>query len=65
MMNQHIDEILIEQRRRELDRINPHTIEAMEERRHQEGVRHTVAAALVRLGMTLDRDAGGREALAR
>ena len=65
MMNQLIDEILIEQRRRELDRINPHTIAAMEERRHQVGVRHTVAAALVRLGMTLDRDAGGREVLAR
>jgi hypothetical protein len=65
MMNQHIDEILIEQRRRELDRISPHTIAALEERRHREGMRHTLASALVRLGMTLDHDAGAREALAR
>jgi len=65
MMNQHIDEILIEQRRRELDRISPHTIAAVEERSHRGSVRHTIASALVRLGTTLDRDAGVREALAR
>jgi hypothetical protein len=65
MMNQHIDEILIEQRRRELDRISPHTIEAIDARQHRESVRHAIASALVRLGTTLDRDAGVREALAR
>jgi hypothetical protein len=65
MQSQQINEILIEQRRWELDHLNRHTIEALEEMRGHEGLRRNVASALVRLGMTLDHDASVREMLAR
>jgi hypothetical protein len=65
MHSQHIDEILIEQRRLALDQISRHTIDAMDQMQEHDGLRRSVASALVRLGMTLDRDAGVREALAR
>jgi hypothetical protein len=66
MQSQQFNEIMIEVRRRELDRINPHIVEAMKTIRAQHGgLRHSVAAALVRLGMCLDRDAGARVAPAR
>jgi hypothetical protein len=65
MQSQQFNEILIEQRRKELDRLSPHKIEAMNERRAHEGFRRAVASAFVRIGMTLDHDAGVREALAR
>ena len=65
MQSQQITEILIEQRRLELDRISPHTLAAFEAKREHDGLRHAVAAALVRLGTTLDRDAVGAKALVR
>ncbi|MEX2227916.1 MAG: hypothetical protein WEB52_15890 [Dehalococcoidia bacterium] len=65
MHSQQIDEIMIEQRQRQLEHISPHTIAALDEMHRHEGVRRAVASALVRLGMTLDHDAGVREALAR
>jgi hypothetical protein len=66
MQSQQITEILIEQRRQELDRVNAHTIAAFAEARQHEGLRHTLAAALVRLGTTLDGDAAvGAKALVR
>jgi hypothetical protein len=57
MPSQQITEILIEQRRLELDRINPHTLAALQAKREHDGLRHAVASALVRLGTTLDGDA--------
>ena len=65
MHSQQTNEIIIELRQRELERISPHTIEAMQTMRGHAGIRHTVAAALVRLGTTLDRDAIVRTAVAR
>ena len=65
MQSQQFNEILIEQRRAELDRIDRHTMEAIDEARAHEGLRRAVASVFVRIGMTLDRDAGVREALAR
>jgi hypothetical protein len=65
MQSQHINEILIEQRRRELEKLNPLTLEALEQAHRREGLRRSVASALMRLAFTLDHDAGVREALAR
>ena len=57
MQSQQITEILIEQRRHELDRVSQHTVAAFEAKREHDGLRHAVASALVRLGTTLDGDA--------
>lgn len=65
MDSYQIKEILVEQRRRALDAINPIHLEARQAVRHHDGWRRAIAAALVRLGMTLDREAGARAVLAR
>jgi hypothetical protein len=65
MQSQQLNEIIIEQRRQQLDRIDRNTIDAIEGMRSHDCIRRAVASRLVRLGMTLDHDAGVREALAR
>jgi hypothetical protein len=55
-------EMLNELRDDELNRVNRHRIDALSRARHHDGVRRTVASALVKLGMTLDRDAVARAA---
>ncbi len=56
-----IDELLMLQRLRALERIDYQRIrEAHEMARPQRGLREAVASALVRLGMSLDHEAGER-----
>jgi hypothetical protein len=55
MSTPQVMEMMRELQQQELDRVSVHRIEAMVQR---EGVRRTVASALVRLGMMVDRSAG-------
>jgi hypothetical protein len=64
MDSPQIIEMLHDLRREELARISRHRIDALDQRQ-REGVRRTVASALVRLAITLDHDAGARHVLAR
>jgi hypothetical protein len=62
MSTPQVMEMLRELQQQELDRMSVHRIEALAQR---EGLRRTVASALVRLGMTLDHGAGAQAMSAR
>ena len=66
MNSWHITEIMSEQRRRQLDAMNPLRLAALEEHELRDGgVRRAIATAFVRIGTTLDQDAISRTAVAR
>lgn len=66
MNNWLITEIIHEQERRQLERVNTHKVAAMEEREtHDGGVRRTIASALIKLGTSLDHNAALPRTVAR
>jgi hypothetical protein len=62
-----LDEIIFQQRQKEIERVDPERIAFIdaEMARRRGGTRRAIARGLVRLGTTLDRDAGERAIVLR
>lgn len=62
-----LEELIFEQRMKELNRVNPARVAFIDDEmaRRRGGVRRTIAGALVRLGVSLDHDAGERVVVLR